>query len=51
MKPSMNTYAYLKIVKITAFLLNPSLKNLNPQKSPGYDGISIKIIKTVAAEI
>ena len=35
----------------TKFDVEAEIKNLNSQKSPAYDGISIKIIKTVANEI
>ena len=36
-----------------SFFLEPvtEIKNLNSQKSPGYDGISIRIIKIVDTEI
>ena len=39
------------IKPITKFEVETEIKNLNSQKSPGYDGISVKIIKTVASEI
>ena len=39
------------IVPVTTFEVETEIKNLNSQKSPGYDGISIKIIKIVATEI
>ena len=39
------------IEPVTKFDVEAEIKNLNSQKSPGYDGISIKIIKTVANEI
>ena len=31
--------------------LETELKNLNPKKSPGYDGFSVKVIRNVANEI
>ena len=36
---------------VTKFDVKAEIKNLNSQKSPEYDGISIKMIKTVANEI
>ena len=39
------------IKPVTKFEIETEIKNLNSQKSPGYDGISVKIIKTVANEI
>ena len=39
------------IKPVTKFEVETEIKNLNSQKSPGYDGISVKIIKTVANEI
>ena len=36
---------------VTKFDVEAEIKNLNSQKSPEYDGISIKMIKTVTNEI
>ena len=32
-------------------LLETEIKNLNPKKSPGYDGLSVRVIRNVANEI
>ena len=39
------------IEPVTKLEVEAEIKNLNSKKSPGYDGINIKIIKTVAKEI
>ena len=36
---------------ITKYELQNKINNLNPNKSPGYDGVSVKIIQSVTNEI
>ena len=51
MNTSLISVKQFFIKAVTKFDVEAKIKNLNSQKSPGYDGISIKIIKTVANKI
>ena len=36
---------------VTKYELETEIKNLNPKKSPGYDGLSVRVVRNVANEI